>query len=188
MPLFTAITTIQPPTDCVISLSNRVQACNGTLVVAGDSKGPSAYDLPNCKFLDIAGQEALQFSITDELPKKHYARKNVAYLYAIREGASCIYETDDDNRPNAEWSPRQETIESALSVDADQGWVNVYRYFTDENIWPRGLPLDCIANDVPETKRASSPLQCPIQQGLVNNSPDRRCHLAIGNGSPFRFQ
>jgi hypothetical protein len=37
--------------------------------------------------------------LAESLPTGHYARKNIAYLHAIRSGARCIYETDDDNAP-----------------------------------------------------------------------------------------
>jgi len=37
--------------------------------------------------------------LADLLPYHHYCRKNIGYLYAIRQGADCILETDDDNLP-----------------------------------------------------------------------------------------
>ncbi|KAK0046095.1 glycosyltransferase STELLO1, partial [Biomphalaria pfeifferi] len=51
----------------------------------------------NCDFLSIERQKLLNFKITNSLPYKSYARKNLGYLYAILNGAKFIYETDDDN-------------------------------------------------------------------------------------------
>jgi hypothetical protein len=49
--------------------------------------------------------------------------------------------------------------------------VNVYRYFTEVNIWPRGLPLDAVQDELPQPA-ASIEVDCPIQQGLADDNPD----------------
>ena len=57
-------------------------------------------------------------------------------------------------------------------------WVNVYRHFSRENIWPRGLPLDQIhvtSEDTTDFSPASNVeglAWAPIQQGLADGSPD----------------
>lgn len=177
--LCSIITTIQPPTPSVYGLVDRLSSIGGTLIVAGDSKGPTQFVPSNdrnwpVQFLSLQDQERSGFSLAKNLPTKHYARKNIAYLHAIKSGATCIYETDDDNAPLGNWIPRQETIDSirAIPQAADARWVNVYRFFSSENIWPRGLPLDEIRRSVPTEFEASSNLRAPIQQGLVNGSAD----------------
>jgi hypothetical protein len=125
------------------------------------------------EFLSLEDQLAMPFELARLLPVGHYARKNLAYLAAIHQGASCIYETDDDNAPNEQWVVRDEVVANCRSVAENENrWVNVYRYFSNENIWPRGLPLDEIRNEVPEAAMDSSPKRAPIQQGLVNGSAD----------------
>lgn len=115
----------------------------------------------------------MPFELARLLPVGHYARKNLAYLAAIKQGATCIYETDDDNAPNESWVVRSEEVEECRVVSsAENRWVNVYRYFSVENVWPRGLPLDEIRNVVPDTARDLSAKRAPIQQGLVNGSAD----------------
>lgn len=176
--LYSIITTIQEPTSSVYQLTSRLVDCGGKLVVAGDSKGPFRFEGPEGKpwpveFLSLADQESGRFKLAENLPIKHYARKNIAYLHAIRAGAECIYETDDDNAPNGSWQPRSEFLETGLRIQGQGSrWVNVYRYFSKENIWPRGLPLDEIRKDVPATLPARGGSRAPIQQGLVNGSPD----------------
>ena len=45
-----------------------------------------------------------EFTIANLLPKNHYTRKNLGYLYAIKNGADAIIDTDDDNFPDPiEW-------------------------------------------------------------------------------------
>ena len=176
--LYSIITTIQEPTPSVFGLVKRLAAIGGKLIVAGDSKGPFSFDGPPgqpwpVEFLSLADQESGRFKLAENLPTKHYARKNIAYLHAIAAGAECIYETDDDNAPNAQWQARTEDVTAGRVVRGEaQRWVNVYRYFSRENIWPRGLPLDEIRADVAESTPLAESRRAPIQQGLVNGSPD----------------
>ncbi len=192
MSFYTTITTIQNPTSCVEELVNHLQKSNSFLIVAGDRKGPLSYDLPNTVFLDIENQIQSGFSLAKDLPERHYARKNIAYLRAIQEGASSIYETDDDNAPMIHWVPRSETVENLRKVDREWSkirspeWVNVYRYFTDESIWPRGLPLDEIHKPLPDVSALDS-IRAPIQQGLVNHSPDVDAIWRLTQDRPFDF-
>jgi len=184
--LYSVITTIQEPTASVNALVARLAACGGKLIVAGDSKGPASY-APTCSvsrvagiescwpvdFLSLADQENGRFKLAENLPTKHYARKNIAYLHAIAAGAGCIYETDDDNAPITNWEVRGEELTGGRLIPKSDGcWVNVYRYFSSDNIWPRGLPLDEIRKPLPESLPMTVPKRAPIQQGLVNGSAD----------------
>lgn len=124
-------------------------------------------------FLSLEDQLAMPFQLARLLPVGHYARKNLAYLVAIQQGATCIYETDDDNAPNENWKVRNEEIkECRLVPSSENRWVNVYRYFSAENVWPRGLPLDEIREPLPEASIFNTAKRAPIQQGLVNGSAD----------------
>ncbi|MBL9158886.1 MAG: DUF288 domain-containing protein [Verrucomicrobiales bacterium] len=139
-----------------------------TVTVVGDRKGPYQYPLEACDLLSIDDQVKMDFGLARLLPENHYTRKNLGYLKVISEGATGIYETDDDNAP-ADWNLRQERCQ-ARTPDLD-GWVNVYRWFSDELIWPRGLPLDRIHRDV-SFEGPVSEVIAPIQQGLADGSPD----------------
>ena len=210
--LYSIITTIQEPTPSVHQLVARLTESGGKLVVAGDSKGPHQFAGPvgqpwPVEFLSLADQESGRFKLAERLPTKHYARKNISYLHAISAGADCIYETDDDNAPNEAWQPREETIDGIRIVaTSDSRWVNVYRYFSKENIWPRGLPLDEIRTPSPQLSQSTETARAPIQQGLVDGSPDvdaiwrlvmdreftfdqaASVYLAPGNWCPFNTQ
>lgn len=187
--LYSVITTIQRPTESVRQLAARLAEGRGHLVIAGDTKGPDEFDLSDVPgfepeqldFLSIEDQLQSGLPLAQLLPTKHYARKNLGYLQAIRSGATCIYETDDDNAPLDSWEPRTEYVtEPQIMTSAaasDPAWVNVYRHFSGENIWPRGLPLDQIHNDLSESGDFDLPqsdvgIWAPIQQGLADGSPD----------------
>jgi len=193
--LHAIITTIQEPTPSVFGLVEHLVACGGRLIVAGDSKGPACFDPLQgtpwpVEFLSLADQKQTCFRLAQILPTNHYARKNIAYLHAIQAGAECIYETDDDNAPIGAWTLRQETIATGRVVAASphSRWVNVYRYFSDENIWPRGLPLDEIRQTLVTTQFSVQPIRSPVQQGLVNGSADVDAIWRLVMDRDFTFQ
>jgi hypothetical protein len=172
------ITTVQEPTGGVVKLVQKLADCAGLLVVAGDEKGParfrSQHFSEDCRidFLSLADQQAGEFELARKLPLSSYSRKNVAYLHAISAGADLVYETDDDNAPLDSWQIRSEPVAAARSIDpTNRRWINAYRYFTSELIWPRGLPLSEIHSELRETKMVAV-TRSPIQQGLANGSPD----------------
>src|SRR5262245_25718825 len=138
--LVSVVTTIQPPTSSVVALATLLEKHSATLVVVGDKKGPTRFPLPLARFYSLEDQRQLGYSLAKVLPVGHYARKNLGYLIAFDMGAECIYETDDDNAPLASWRPRDEEAKAVRA--APQRWINVYRAFSDDLIWPRGYPLD----------------------------------------------
>lgn len=192
--LYGVVTTIQPPTESIMGLVQRLHQNGGELVVAGDQKGPAGYDNPGSgawpvKFLDLNAQLETPFKLARLSPTGHYARKNIGYLWAIAQGATCVYETDDDNIPNEFWRVRSESIPQIHVVPPsmpNSRWINVYRYFSEENIWPRGLPLDKTRQQCP-TASPNGPVQAPIQQGLVNGSPDVDAIWRLILDRPFEF-
>ena len=103
-----------------------------------------------------------------------------------------IYETDDDNAPLASWAPR---VPFGSAVRAGGGkWANPYALFTDEEIWPRGFPLDRLKVEddmVPlwEDGGNQRSYYAPIQQGLANGSPDVDAVWRLVHGNePFDFK
>ena len=183
------ITTIQEPTAAVRVLVDRLRPLDAPLFVIGDKKGPRSFELSGARFYDLDEQRALPFELARKLPVGHYTRKNIGYLEAIRRGADCLYETDDDNAPLHDWSPRALDV-PALRVE-DSGWVNVYRHFSDRRIWPRGLPLDGLVESFARgvaTGRESSVVRAPIQQGLANGSPDVDAIWRLVLDQPFDFE
>lgn len=186
--LFTLLTTIQEPTASVRELVSVLNQTASKLIVVGDKKGPSSFDIEGVRFLPLDAQLALDLEISGKLPTGHYSRKNVGYLVAISEGAPCIYETDDDNAPLRSWRPRSETVQ-ARAVDGPR-WVNVFRAFTSLPIWPRGFPLDEIRGSLNGALRVSDAVnvRAPIQQGLANNSPDVDAIWRLVLDSDFKYE
>lgn len=167
------VTTIQPPTAAMRVWSER--AGPQGLIVVGDAAGPPHFDLPDTRFLSLDDQLASPWDLARAMPSGHYARKNIGYLQAVSDGASCIYETDDDNAPLPGWGDRGEAV-SAFRAASESGpaWVNIFSFFTNELVWPRGLPLDRIRCGSESVSVSAEPdlVPAPVQQGLANGSPD----------------
>jgi hypothetical protein len=168
---FLVITSIADDKHPVLnSIAKDATKNNIPFIVIGDTKSPEEFEIKNCDFYSIDRQKSLDFKLVKSLPFKHYARKNIGYLVAIKNGAEVIVETDDDNIPLKKfWESRERTQEAFILKEA--GWVNVYKYFTKENIWPRGFALESIQEELPKVSSLQK-LDCPVQQGLADENPD----------------
>jgi hypothetical protein len=143
---------------------------NVPFIVVGDKKSPTDFSLQNCDYYSVEKQQNLTFQLTEKLPFNSYSRKNLGYLIAISKGAKVIIETDDDNIPyNTFWDERLKNKNAHLFENCS--WLNVYKYFTDKHIWPRGYSLNHIKNSSPELNTEETVLS-PIQQGLADENPD----------------
>src|SRR5271157_1374206 len=96
------ITTINGCTPAVQKYTEEKFA-DWQLIVVGDNKTPSIKPSGNLTFLSVQDQEKLGYKIIGKTPYNQYCRKNIGYLYAIKNGAELIYETDDDNIPYDNW-------------------------------------------------------------------------------------
>jgi hypothetical protein len=140
-------------------------------IAVGDRKTPDVAWPEGVDFLSIASQLVMDLRLPALLPENHYARKNLGYLLAMSRGAEVIFDTDDDNAPLHSWRGRKMDV-TARSC-SQTGWVNAYQWFTEEHIWPRGLPLESIRSNAPASLPGQAvTVRAPIQQGLANGSPD----------------
>jgi hypothetical protein len=182
------VTTINRPTPAVLALNSGSAALDARFVVIGDSKSPPDFTLEGAHYLDLAAQRETGFRFAAICPERHYARKNIGYLVAAAAGATVIIETDDDNLPeDGFWAPRERMVRAPLVTEP--GWCNVYSYFSDEMIWPRGLPLDRVkAVPPPLGAPGGALLDCPIQQGLAQDNPDVDALYRLLLKLPVRFR
>jgi STELLO glycosyltransferases len=174
MPIPTAlvVTSINPPNAILRALADGARRADVDFIVAGDTKSPPDFALDGCRFLDIEAQQRTGFAFAAACPTRHYARKNVGYLAAVLAGARRILETDDDNWPRETFFQDRQRHVEARGL-AGQGWANIYRYFSEATIWPRGLPLDAIHDPLPPFDTLDIQTRdCPIQQGLADENPD----------------
>ncbi len=155
------------------------------LIVVGDRKGPKKLDLPNTTFLDIETQQKLGFNYVNHCPENHYSRKNIGYLFAMKEGAGLIAESDDDNLPNDDWAENI-TFNSSRTLN-NKGFYNIYNLYSDEFIWPRGFPLEEVNSKV-EPKFDNSEHEIGAWQFLANNSPDVDAIFRLTRPEDIKFK
>ena len=162
------ITTINPPTPA-IKVVEKLCHNGWSAVVVGDTKTPQGWSADGIHFLSVDRQREIFGDFANMLPFRHYSRKNLGYLYAFMNGADCVLDTDDDNIP---YSSFGEDISVSVTgrLVKKQGWVNIYKYFSDQLIWPRGLPLDEI--DSIGDIQPNVNINCPVQQFLADKDPD----------------
>jgi len=165
------ITTIQPPTPSVMEMVQKSLQHGLRTIAVGDRKTPDVSWPGGVDYLSVAAQREMDLQLPAVLPENHYARKNIGYLLAMSLGAELIFDTDDDNAPLPAWHRRE--VEAIARPCLQTGWVNAYQWFTEEHIWPRGLPLESIRSGEPAGQLGqAATIRAPIQQGLANGSPD----------------
>ncbi len=168
------------------SIAGSAKANSVPFIVVGDTKSPDTFQLDGCTYFSIENQRNLPFRLSGLLPTGHYARKNLGYLAALSKGATVILETDDDNTPlPAFWEPR--TRLATAHMVRGKGWVNCYRHFSDQLIWPRGYALEHIRDPFPAIE-AMVEATCPIQQGLADGNPDVDAMYRLLLPLPVTFQ
>lgn len=180
------ITSISAPNEVLTSFAEACAKEGVSYIVVGDLKSPPDFNLPGCTFYSAEDQKKLSYRLVKDLPFRHYARKNLGYLVAAEGGADLILETDDDNFPREEFF-KELPVETECADFQGEGWLNIYDQFSDDNIWPRGFPLEEILR-----KRPASPqrrkVQIPIQQGLADENPDVDAVFRLTRTLPVNFE
>jgi hypothetical protein len=179
------MTSIYPPSTAVQAFSRRADC---RLYVAGDQKTPDNWHEQGVTFISAREQKKSSSRLLGLLPWNHYCRKQAAYLRAFEDGAEIIVDSDDDNLPKPEWHFPDFAGSFDLTSE-DQGFVNVYRTFTEQLIWPRGLPLDRILqfDSIPQVAK-DGPIQIGVWQGLADGDPDVDAIYRLTNNQPCYFE
>jgi hypothetical protein len=178
------ITSISAPNTAMKSFAEGCKKSGVDFIVIGDTKSPKEFNLDGCRFVSIEEQRKLPYKLATLLPEKHYGRKNLGYL--LSKNKDVIIETDDDNFPRPEfWNKKTDFTEAR--VIEKQGWINAYRYFSKDNIWPRGFPLEELQN-----KNADAAIKnisgINIIQGLADENPDVDAVYRMTLSLPFSFE
>ncbi|MDD4062428.1 MAG: STELLO glycosyltransferase family protein [Candidatus Pacebacteria bacterium] len=166
MKKFIVITSISHPTKGLKKFSKME---GWDIVLVGDKKTPSDWFLPNVRYLSPKDQERLGYEIIKFLPWNHYSRKMIGYLYAIEHGADIIFETDDDNIPLDNWA--LPNFISEKTITSRSNFINIYNYFTEDYVWPRGFPLAEISKNT-SFSIVNNKNDIAVWQGLANKDPD----------------
>lgn len=179
------ITSINYPSEAIRSFSKLKDY---KLIVVGDKKTPSDWSCEGVMFLPVAEQPQIGRYLNKILPYNHYCRKMLGYLYAFEMRAQSIIETDDDNIPKAGFSFPPFRGKYNMTKK-NQGFINIYQYFTNQKIWPRGLPLKDINKDYEFNSIVTiSECKVGVWQGLADKDPDVDAIYCLVNNRPCFFE
>ena len=180
------VTTINHPTEALIMLAEGALKNSVDLIIVGDTKTPSDFKLSGSSFFSYDSQLSLPYKYSSSCPTKHYCRKNIGYLIAMSNYSDVIIETDDDNLPYANfWT--QPTFVNKLPISPKANHVNIYQYFSDESIWPRGFPLELVNARFDFDNLLLTEVFTPIIQGLANTNPDVDAIYRLTSKLPIDF-
>ena len=180
------ITSIFDPTEAIKKYSKlSIQDCE--IIVIGDKKSPKNWNYENVEFYPVEKQEQLDFKLSNVLPYNHYCRKMLGYLISIQRNTDFIIDTDDDNIPKENWDFPSVDGEFEFIPDG-KGFINIYQLFTDQKIWPRGLPLNLINEDF-KLRSELEKRHCKIGvwQGLADEDPDVDAIYRLTNNQICNF-
>lgn len=161
---YIVITSINDITDAVIAFSKRK---DWHVVVVADTKS-IPYNYNNITYLTVEEQANLGYESLKSTPYNHYSRKNLGYLYAIQNGAARIYDTDDDTFPYENWEDKQFICNS---LAGGSKFINPYKFFTEQKVWPRGLDLSHINRD-DQYVREQQATNVGVWQGVIDGDSD----------------
>lgn len=166
------VTTIQAPTAGVRRIAAEATKSDLAFYVIGDEKSPEEWSCAGVVYLGAQAQRELSWAVIETLPFNTYARKLVGYLSAAASGADWIRETDDDNAPyDAFFFEVPETIEGR-TPELGERFINIYRFFTNRHVWPRGLPLNRVNSDAEHQASPGSASGLVVLQSVADGDPD----------------
>ncbi|MDP5030354.1 MAG: STELLO glycosyltransferase family protein [Paraglaciecola sp.] len=170
--ILTVITTINGLTKGIEKFLQYPKTKN--MIVIGDKGSKNINEIrKGLQYYSFEQQLSFKELKSSMMPERHYSRKNIGYLLAIKKGANIIYETDDDNIPHSENFLDDLSKGFVIDIRSENNVVfNCYKLFTDQFIWPRGFPLSEINSDVEYNINKEKLIEASIVQGLADSDPD----------------
>ena len=141
-------------------------------------------------YLTPGEQDNLYPALSTGIPRNHYGRKNIGYIFAIHHGADVIWDFDDDNIGILNINITQTTY-STPCYKTNNLLLNPYPYFgvSESYVWPRGFPLQHIKNSTtyPIMCAKNDAIKVGVIQSLANHEPDVDAIFRLTRDSPFNF-
>jgi hypothetical protein len=186
------ITTITHPTKAILNINKLIKIKESNtykIVIVADLKSPLKNKFKFAEYLSITAQQKRFSKFSSILPFNNYARKNLGYLHAIKNGSKVIIDTDDDNFPYKNFLSTPNFNLNTKYLTANNKWINIYQLFSKNKIWPRGFPLEKITlNSNIKISKISKNIFAPIHQSLADEDPDvDAIYRLISNKKIFFF-
>jgi len=167
------VTTIQSPSIGVKAIAAQCLVDGSSFFVVGDRKTPEDWACPGVTYFGIEDAPETEFALLRVVRPNSYTRKMIGYLAAASSGASWIRETDDDNAPYPSFFDEAPVSVSGRSPQDPRRFLNIYAYFTDRHVWPRGFPLNLIGTSHSSLETTSNDFSGPmVFQAVADGDPD----------------
>jgi len=167
------LTTIYKPNKNITTFSKQSKKLKWDFIVIGDKKTPNNFRITYGNYFSYEKQKKISLNFSTKCPANNYARKNIGYLLAIKNGSEVIIETDDDNCPKKNFFSKKSYVHNVPYV-MNNSWVNIYDVFKKNKkikVWPRGLPLDeLFINKIKLGNNKKNIFY--LQQGVCEGNPD----------------
>jgi hypothetical protein len=177
------ITTIFPPRADVYAFA---KIKDWQLVAVGDKKTPHDWDVTNVVYLSPTEQELLFPKFSKILPWNIYARKNMGYLYSMKENFPIIAETDDDVSPYKNYPPDIAKNKKTIVLSGSK-FVNIYNYFGGGKSWPRGFPLTYLTKQT-SIKEQVKKVNAYIYNSVIDQDSDFDAIYRLISDKPVKFK
>lgn len=164
---FIVVTSIHEKSNAIAKFEDLAVA---DIVVIGDEKSTGMESSSVLTYLSLADQAKLDFEYSRVCPVNHYARKNIGYLFSFLRSADLVFDSDDDNQPMVNWEIPK--FQSQRQLNCSDLFLNSYRYFSDEHIWPRGFPIDEVQKEQSLYTVNGETVEVGVWQGLADGEPD----------------
>eukprot|EP00536_Pseudo-nitzschia_multiseries_P018790 jgi/Psemu1/230287/e_gw1.3115.3.1 len=204
------VTTIFEPSEAVRRATKVKGWCT---VIVADTQTPKDFTKKLEKLSSTSASADDSTAVghfLDSIPFRHFARKNVGYLYAIAHGAEIIFDFDDDNLlPISLGKNGKERVippidntkvlkNAAMVVTGPKAFNHhsIMGATVDGVTWPRGFPLTQIRNDATHGRIAidganfrniSLEREVGVLQVVADNSPDVDAIHQFIQGQPISF-
>ena len=160
-------TTINSPTEA----TKRYDKIEGwDFLVVGDKKTPHD-EYKNYNYLHPEDQEKIDKNLSDMIGWGCIQRRNLGFVYALKNDYDYIATVDDDNIPYDNWgemfTPREVDIYST-----DFGFFDPLSVTSYNHLWHRGFPIQYVhkKNNVIKSKKFCSKFD--VQANLWDGDPD----------------
>lgn len=182
------ITSINPPREEIRKFSKIKR---WQLLVVGDLKTPKNWHSKNTIYMSPKDQEQMFPDYSKVHPWNRFTRKNLGYLYAIKNGAQLICDTDDDVFPYKNFPQKLQPKRKVVKLSGKK-FINIYNFFksskkSELNSWPRGLPLNYI-NDQKNIKQSKEKVYSPMQTSVIDQDSDFDAIYRLVSDKKMRFK
>jgi len=182
---FIVCTSINPPTEAI----QKFDSIPGWhLIVVGDKKTPTNYNLENGVYLSPEDQIKINRELSDLIGWNCIQRRNFGLLFALKSGAKIICSVDDDNIPLDSWG-EELFIDQSVTIKEFQTELDVFDPIGATNhghLWHRGYPLELIAK---RDYTISEPMTInpSIQADFWNGDPDIDAFCRLEHSPDCKF-